>query len=294
MEKLLKIFSLTLLIFMFVSCKKDGPATVDEPATPDLTTIGMSNIAYITAVSGGNVSVDKGTTVSARGVCWNKTGSPTISDDKTDQGAQAGTFESTLISLKINTKYFVRAYAVTSQGTFYGNEQSFTTLNPKLFIRGKLGNESLECYYDYYNPAEGVNNYFDYIGHNSENRFYLKMYSNADITRSNEIQIDINRVNIDTLITPWENELPISYNKTYVNLYRVNMQRASNLWGIYDSINYVGAGLFQDQVFVRVTKINGDTIEGSFHGTLRTMTGLKKEMTDGEFKVKFKRVSKPW
>lgn len=279
---------------MFGSCKKDDPANVDEPATPNLITIDMSSIAYITAVSGGKVSVDKGTTVSARGVCWNTTGSPTISDAKTDQGAQAGAFESTLTSLKINTKYFVRAYAVTSQGTFYGNEQSFMTLNPKLFIRGKLGNESLECYYDYYNPAAGVNNYFNYIGHNSENRFYLKMYSNIDITRSNEIQIDINRVNIDTLITPWENELPVSYNKTYVNLYRVNIQRASNLWGLYDSINYFGSGLSQDLVFVRVTEINGDTIKGSFHGTLRTMTGLKKEMTNGEFKVKFNRVSKPW
>jgi hypothetical protein len=280
---------------MFVTCKKDDPATVEEPITPNLITIGMSNIGYITAVSGGKVSVDKRTTVSARGVCWNTTGSPTIIDAKTDQGAQAGAFESTLTSLEINTKYFVRAYAITSQGTFYGNEQSFTTLNPKLFIRGKLGNESLECYYDYYDPAAGVNNYFNYIDHNSENRFYLKMYSNIDITKSNEIQIDINRVNIDTLIMPWENKLPISYNnKTYVNLYRVDMQRATNLWGTYDSINYFGAGLFEDQVFVRVTEINGDTIEGSFHGTLRTMTGLKKEMTDGVFKVKFNRVSKPW
>ena len=280
---------------MFVSCKKDNPATADEPATPDLITIGMSNIAYITAVSGGKVSVDKGTTVSARGVCWNTTGSPTISDTKTDQGAQAGAFESTMTSLKINTKYFVRAYAVTSQGTFYGNEQSFTTLNPKLFIRGKLGNESLECYYDYYNPAAGVNNYYNYIDHNSENHFYLKMYSNIDITKSNEIQIDINRVNIDTLKTPWENKLPVSFNNmTYVNLYRVNIQRASNLWGPYDSINYFGAGLSQDPVFVKVTEINGDTIEGSFHGTLKTMTGLMKEMTDGVFKVKFNRVSKTW
>jgi hypothetical protein len=294
LKNLLKFFSLTLLVFMFVSCKKDDPANVDKTATPNLITTGISNIAYITGVSGGNLTVDNGTTVSARGVCWNTTGSPTISDAKTDQGAQSGAFESTLTSLKINTKYFVRAYAVTSQGTFYGNEQSFMTLNPKLFIRGKLGNESLECYYYYYNPAEGVNNYFNYIDHNSENRFYLKMYSNIDITMSNEIQIDINRVNIDTLITPWENELPVSYNKTYVNLYRVNIRRASNLWGIYDSINYLGAGLFQDQVFVKVTEINGDTIEGSFHGTLRTMTGLKKEMTDGEFKVKFNRVSKPW
>jgi len=120
------------------------------------------------------------------------------------------------------------------------------------------------------------------------------MYSNIDITKSNEIQIDINRVNIDTLTTPWENQLPVLYNKTYVNLYKVNIQRASNLWGPYDSINYFGAGLSQDPVFVRVTEINGDTIEGSFHGTLRTMTGLKKEMTDGVFKVKFNRVSKTW
>lgn len=257
---------------------------------PVITTAGINSITYNSASTGGTVTISEGTTVSSVGICWNTTGSPTIDDNKTECGTKAGGFNAILSPLKVNTSYFARAYAVSNTGTSYGNEQTFTTPNPKVYIRARFGTESLECYYG----LESVNNYYDYTDKQVENRFYLKMYNNVNYEKSKEIQIDINRINKDTLRTPWENKLPIIYPETYVNLYIVDYQRASDFWGIYDSINYYGAGLSKDPVFVKITQVLGDTIHGTFHGTLKTPTGRIKEMTDGEFKIRFKTIVGKW
>jgi hypothetical protein len=288
MHTILKITALTIFASVIIACKKDK-SSPPELSPPELTTLGVSDITYTSAVSGGTVAIDNGTNLISKGVCWNISGNPTIADSKTDDGTQIGSFNSSISPLLINTKYYVRAFATNNIGTSYGNEQTFTTLNPKLFIRAKFGSEMLECYYS----LETVNNYYTYFDNPGQNRFYLKMHNNPDYVKSKEIQIDINRINIDTLRTPWENEA-IPGPKTYISLYMVNLKRASNLFGIYDSINYSGSQLFEDPVFVAISKISGDTIQGTFHGTLNTKTGLSKQMTNGEFKIKFHRINESW
>ncbi len=62
-----------------------------------------------------------------RGVCWSTSPSPTIDDSKTQDGTGTGQYSSTLKNLAPSTKYYVRAYATTSAGTFYGDEVQFTT-----------------------------------------------------------------------------------------------------------------------------------------------------------------------
>jgi hypothetical protein len=52
---------------------------------------------------------------------------PTIANSKTTDGIGLGNFTSNLAGLTANTTYYVRAYAINSQGTAYGNEVSFTT-----------------------------------------------------------------------------------------------------------------------------------------------------------------------
>jgi len=93
-----------------------------------LTTDAITNIAQTTATSGGNVTDDSDNTVTARGVCWSIEELPTITDSKTSDGTGEGVFVSSLIGLIANTIYYVRAYATNSEGTAYGNEVSFTTL----------------------------------------------------------------------------------------------------------------------------------------------------------------------
>jgi uncharacterized protein (TIGR02145 family) len=95
-----------------------------------ITTTAVTDIKLTTATSGGKVTADGGDTVTARGVCWNTTGSPTISDSKTNNGTGTGSFTSSLTGLIAGTLYYVRAFATNSEGTVYGSQVIFTTSNP--------------------------------------------------------------------------------------------------------------------------------------------------------------------
>jgi len=94
---------------------------------PVLTTTAVSNISHTTAQGGGNISDDGGSTLTDRGICWSTTNNPTVSDNHSSDGTVAGNFVSLMSGLTPNTTYYVRAYAVNSIGTGYGNEVSFTT-----------------------------------------------------------------------------------------------------------------------------------------------------------------------
>jgi uncharacterized delta-60 repeat protein len=96
-------------------------------ALATLSTTPASSVKAHTAVSGGSISADGGSTITARGVCWNTTGAPTVSDSKTVDGSGTGTFVSSLTNLSPETTYYVRAYATNSSGTAYGSQASFTT-----------------------------------------------------------------------------------------------------------------------------------------------------------------------
>jgi hypothetical protein len=99
-----------------------------------LTTTSITAITALTANSGGNISSDGGVTVTARGVCWNTYPNPTTGNYKTTNSTGSGVFTSNLVGLKVNTTYYVRAYATNSEGTSYGNELSFTTQNGVIIL----------------------------------------------------------------------------------------------------------------------------------------------------------------
>jgi uncharacterized repeat protein (TIGR02543 family) len=64
------------------------------------------------------------------GLCWNTTGNPTISDNTINLGAisATGAFTASLDGLAPNTTYYVRAYAINTIDTVYGDQMSFCTL----------------------------------------------------------------------------------------------------------------------------------------------------------------------
>jgi len=101
--------------------------TLGDYHIPELTTIAVSDITITTAMCGGNITSDGGSTVTARGVCWSLGQTPTITDSKTTDGAGAGTFVSSISDLIPNTTYYARAYATNVAGTAYGSAMSFTT-----------------------------------------------------------------------------------------------------------------------------------------------------------------------
>ncbi len=94
---------------------------------PTVITTAVNSVAQTIATCGGNVTSDGGATVTARGVCWSTSQNPTTADSHTSDGSGTGSYTSSLTGLTSSTTYYVRAYAINSAGTSYGNEVSFTT-----------------------------------------------------------------------------------------------------------------------------------------------------------------------
>jgi uncharacterized protein (TIGR02145 family) len=88
-------------------------------------TIGVSEVT----TSGATVSgeVDFTGTVQTRGVCWNTTGVPTVSDNYYYAGTGKGSYTAQLTGLEPKTTYHVRAYAKIGNVYCYGNTLTFTT-----------------------------------------------------------------------------------------------------------------------------------------------------------------------
>jgi len=119
------LIAIGLTLFIINGCKKKD----DSNSTPALTTSAISNISQTTTANcGGNITSDGGSTVTARGVCWSISQNPTIADSKSSNGTGTGTFTSNITNLTDSTTYYVRAYATNSNGTGYGSNVSFTTL----------------------------------------------------------------------------------------------------------------------------------------------------------------------
>jgi hypothetical protein len=101
-------------------------------ALPTVTTTSpASKIKSTSAIVRAEIVSTGGVAPTARGVCWNTTGSPTTADSKVSEtGTFAiGTFAEALSGLTRATLYHARAYATNSEGTAYGAEITFTTLS---------------------------------------------------------------------------------------------------------------------------------------------------------------------
>lgn len=96
---------------------------------PVLSTLSVSDVTISSARTGGFVSSDGGEEVTERGVCWNASGNPTYTDNKSSGGTGTGSFEVVITGLVSGQTYYVRAYAKNSEGLSYGNQLSFTTLS---------------------------------------------------------------------------------------------------------------------------------------------------------------------
>jgi uncharacterized protein (TIGR02145 family) len=117
-----------LLSVAILGCGEDDKSNNPPAKTvPVVTTAAVGSITETTAECGGTVTSDGGATVTARGVCWSTNATPTVTDSKTVDGADTGSFVSSITSLTEGTSYNVRAYATNSVGTGYGAIRPFQT-----------------------------------------------------------------------------------------------------------------------------------------------------------------------
>jgi len=99
-----------------------------ESAPPAIvTTSAIASVASTYAVSGGTVTNDGGAPISETGLCYSTSHDPTTESDRILNVPGILTFTSNMTGLTPGTTYYVRAYAINSSGTVYGNELSFTT-----------------------------------------------------------------------------------------------------------------------------------------------------------------------
>lgn len=115
-----------------VSFRTEG---VPQLATVETGT--ASDVQSHQAVINGNLThLGNVSEVSQYGHVWSTAPGPTLDDGKTQMGSTkvVCTFRSTLTDLLPATTYYVRAYAINSVGTAYGEEISFTTLRGKVEV----------------------------------------------------------------------------------------------------------------------------------------------------------------
>ena len=137
-----------------------------------LTTVDVSSVTATTATSGGVISTDGGCAVTERGICWSTSQNPTTSGFKTLCGTGGGTYSCDLTNLIPNNIYYVRAYAITAKGTFYGDQKQLTTGNSSVLYVGQYyaggiifyidstGNHGLVCAStDQVGQFNNINNY---------------------------------------------------------------------------------------------------------------------------------------
>lgn len=93
---------------------------------PTVSTLMVTDIDEVSAVSGGYISSDGGSVVSSRGVCWSTSVNPTTANSRTIDGSGTGTYTSAITGLSSGVTYHVRAYAINSAGTAYGVDRQFS------------------------------------------------------------------------------------------------------------------------------------------------------------------------
>ncbi len=168
----------------FLLTQTDGAIT-----PPTLSTVAITAITNISASSGGSITSDGGAAVSARGVCWNTTGTPILSGSHTSDGSGSGSFTSEITGLTLGTTYHVRAYATNSVDTAYGAEIDFTTSGgappspPTALAASSITGTSCVANWS---AVSGANSYRLDVSPNISFSSYVAGYNDLTVTSTNQ------------------------------------------------------------------------------------------------------------
>jgi hypothetical protein len=116
-----------IMLFLAPGCQKED----QQPrfVFPVVTTAPVTSITATGATSGGDITSDGGSGITARGICCRTTSNPSIAypDSTSVNGNGPGQFVSNISGLVAGKTYHIRAYATNSSGTSYGEDVTFQT-----------------------------------------------------------------------------------------------------------------------------------------------------------------------
>lgn len=154
-----QLFFLTMAAILAISvtsCKEDENA-------PSVSTTAVTSVTSTTATSGGDITSEGTSPVTARGVCWSTNANPTIADSKTSDGTGVGTFTSSITGLAPGSIYHARAYATNAEGTGYGADVQFSTAS-LIKTTGVVYTDGTDLYkfsYDALSRIDTITNYWN-------------------------------------------------------------------------------------------------------------------------------------
>lgn len=130
-------FHLPLIIACLLlvnSCKKNE----NNVTLPILSTSAVTENNVGSAACGGNITSDGGREVYEKGICWNTSENPTISNNKIVAGNGTDSYTCEIIGLTYSTTYYFRAFATNILGTGYGDMKTITTSQLITYINNPI------------------------------------------------------------------------------------------------------------------------------------------------------------
>ncbi len=89
---------------------------------PTITTTIPSAVGLDSAMAGGDITNDGGSSIVLRGICYSTSPNPNMGNSRTEDGSGIGSFNTVLRGLASSTMYYARGYAKNANGVVvYGN-----------------------------------------------------------------------------------------------------------------------------------------------------------------------------
>ena len=110
-------------------------------APPTVSTLSMWSISATNALARGLITDLGNPNPTQHGVCYNRTGNPTLEDNKTEQGPIDNSptiFLAPIDDLLPDRTYYLKAYAINDVDTVFGEEVSFTTDKKEVYFGGSF------------------------------------------------------------------------------------------------------------------------------------------------------------
>jgi uncharacterized protein (TIGR02145 family) len=139
MKNLTLFLFIFYLVFILQSCRRIN--------LPSLETSSISDLSDTSVTCGGTVYDDGGSTVMARGICYDAYPNPDLFSYHTIDGNGTGSFTSKIVGLVSGETYWLRAYATNEAGTAYGDTVRIKTFGKPISIGAtEIGMSSVRLY----------------------------------------------------------------------------------------------------------------------------------------------------